>query len=290
MQTIVEKERELLLYLEEWIASRYSEWDDFYHDTVREKSTGIYRLENGNLLMDLLDDILGNLEGHFAYEKGRHIIPSCFSSIPQTLQFLDRFNNHLKSKHYLIEKNLKGENTDQIVFDIYKMCYEIDQMVTRCLNIYQSDDSIPIPYQQAKSALNNNNVKLFVELVGSLIKNVPYNIHKEKIDEGYFHTIIHVITAVLGMSPTSEAETNDGRIDMMIEFPSRIFITEFKYANDNIDRSQEALEQIKKNEYAKAYFIKGKPIECIGMTFSKETRNVTSFVQEKLYSPQISMY
>lgn len=290
MQSVVEKERELSLYLEEWISARYSEWDDFYHVTVREKSTGIYRLVDGNLLMDLLDDIMGNLEGHFGLETGQHFIPSCFSSISQALQFLERFNNHLKSKYYLIEKNLKGENTDQIVFDLYRMCYEIDQMVTRCLVIYQSDDSIPIPYQQAKSALSNNNVKLFVELIGSLIKNVPYNIHKEKIDEGYFHTIIHVITAVLGMSPTSEAETNDGRIDMMIEFSSRIFIMEFKYAEDNADRSHEALEQIKKNEYAKAYFIKGKPIEGIGMTFSKVTRNVTTFVQERLYSPQISMY
>ena len=41
-----------------------------------------------------------------------------------------------------------------------------------------------------------------------------------QLDEGYFHTIIHVITAVLGMSPVSEAETSDGRIDMMIEYPN----------------------------------------------------------------------
>lgn len=288
MHPIVESEKELSAYLEEWVLARYGAWNDFYHSTIKDKETGIYRLEYGARLMDLIDDIMGNIEEHFAFEEGRHIIPSRFSSIPQTLQFLENFNNHLKSKHYLIEKNLKGEGTDMIVFEIYRICYDIDQMVTRCLSIYQTDEGIPIPYQQAKSALKNNNVNLFVGLIGSMIKNVPYSIHKEELNEGYFHTIIHVITAVLGMSPLSEAATNDGRIDMVMEFPSHIYIMEFKYAGDNTDRSQEALNQIKEKEYAKAYFIKGKTIEGVGMTFSKEARNVTTYAQERLYTPQIS--
>ena len=80
---------------------------------------------------------------------------------------------------------------------MYKMCQDIDQMVAWCQGIFLSDENIPIPYQQARMALRNNDVKLFVMLMGSLIKSVPYSVHKEKLDEGYFHTIIHVITAVL---------------------------------------------------------------------------------------------
>lgn len=290
MHPIVEKEKELSSYLEEWISARYKDWNDFYHNTSLERRTGIYLLESGDKLLDLLNDIMGNIEGHFALDSKQHLIPAQFSSISQLLHFLENFNSHLKKKYHLIEKNLKGENTSMIVFELYKMCNDIDQMVTRCQSIYQSDESIPIPYQQAKSALKNNNVKLFVELIGSLIKNVPYNIHKEKLDEGYFHTIIHVITAVLGMSPVSEAETSDGRIDMMIEYPSHIFIMEFKYSDDDTDGSQEALNQIKEKEYAKAYYIKGKAIDGIGMNFSKKDRNVTSFVQDRIYTPLISVY
>lgn len=290
MHPIVEKEKELSIYLEEWITARYSEWEDFYHVTVQEKRTGIYLLESGDQLMNLLDDILGNIEEHFSFEKGMHLIPSKFSSIPQLLQFLSNFKNHINSRHHLIEKNLKGEDTSMIVIDIYKMCQDIDQMVTRCQTIYQSDESIPIPYQQAKSALAQNNVKLFVELIGSLIKNIPYNIHKEKLDEGYFHTIIHVITAVLGMSPVSEVETDDGRIDMMIEYPTKVYIMEFKYAKDNNDRSREALYQIKKNKYAEAFYIKGKEIVGVGLSFSQEKHNVDSYVQELLFTPSILIY
>lgn len=284
---MVEKEKELSLYLEEWITARYSDWNMFYHSTNQNKRNGIYLLKSGARLMDLLDDIMGNIEEHFAIDANSHIIPSRFSSIPQLLQFLDNFQKHIKKQFHLIEKNIIGEETDSIVIEMYKMCSDIDQMVTRCLSIYQADEDIPIPYQQARMALSNNDVKLFVELIGSLIKNVPYSMHKEKVDEGYFHTIIHVITAVLGMSPVSEAEISDGRIDMMMEYPNRIFIMEFKYEANGKDRSIEALQQIKDNRYAEAYYIKGKVIEGVGISFSKETRNVSAFVTERLYTPQV---
>lgn len=284
---MVEKEKELSLYIEEWITARYSDWNMFYHSTNQNKRNGIYLLKSGARLMDLLDDIMGNIEEHFAIDANSHIIPSRFSSIPQLLQFLDNFQKHIKKQFHLIEKNIIGEETDLIVIEMYKMCNDIDQMVTRCLSIYQADEDIPIPYQQARMALSNNDVKLFVELIGSLIKNVPYSMHKEKVDEGYFHTIIHVITAVLGMSPVSEAEISDGRIDMMMEYPNRIFIMEFKYEANGKDRSREALQQIKDSRYAEAYYIKGKVIEGVGISFSKETRNVSAFMTERLYTPQV---
>lgn len=290
MHPIVEKERELSKYLEEWISARYKDWSMFYHSANQDKRNGVYRLKSGDRLMDLLDDIMGNIEEHFAFDATSHIIPSRFSSIPQIMQFLDNFQKHIKKSFHLIENNFNGEETNLVVIEMYKMCQDIDQMVTRCQGIYMPDENIPIPYQQARMALRNNNVKLFVELIGSLIKNVPYSIHKEKLDEGYFHTIIHVITAVLGMSPVSEAETSDGRIDMMIEYPNLIYIMEFKYSDDDTDRSQEALNQIIKKEYAKSYYIKGKIIEGVGMTFSRENRNVTTFANCRLYSPQISVY
>ena len=89
------------------------------------------------------------------------------------------------------------------------------------------------------------------------------------------------------MSPVSEAEISDGRIDMMMEYPTRIFIVEFKYEANGKDRSIEALQQIKDNGYAEAYYIKGKVIEGVGISFSKETRNVSAFVTERLYTPQV---
>ena len=289
MSPIVEKEKELSEYLAEWITARYSEWRDFYQDTNDNRRSGIYLLKSGTELMDLFNSIMGNIQEHFCFEDGTHIIPSRFSSITHLLQFLENFNRYLKSHYSLIEQNMEGETTSMIVFELYRICYDIDQMVTRCQQIYQSENDIPIPYQQAKTALYNNNVKMFVEMVQSMIKSIPYNIHKEKLDEGYFHTIIHVITSLLGMSPISEVTTNDGRIDLMIEYPSYVYIMEFKYSNDGSDKSQDALKQIKDKEYAKAFYIKGKPIDGVGVSFSQGSRNIDHFVVEHLYSPSVSV-
>lgn len=290
MHPIVEKEKELCTYLEEWILARYGNWNDFYIATSRDRRFGIYTLESGTDLMNLLNDIMGNIEDHLAFEPGQHLIPTQFSSISQLLQFLENFNNHLKNHFYLIQKNLKGEDTSMVIWEMYRMCNDIDQMVTRCQNIYLTGEETSIPYQQAKSALQHNDIKSFVELLQSIISSVPYNIHKEKLDEGYFHTIIHVITSVLGMSPLSEVETNDGRIDMEIEFPNRVYILEFKYSEDGRDRSDEALNQIKEKNYARRSLMKGKIIEGVGMSFSKRTRNIDAFMREQLYTPQASLY
>lgn len=290
MKPIVEKERELSKYLKEWVTARYMNWNDIYTVVNRDRQIGIYRLILGDQLLQLLYDIIGNIEEYFITEERQHIIPSKFSSIPQLLRFLENFQQHIKNHYHLIERNINGENTDMIVLDIYKICNDVDEMVNRCLNAYLTDNTIPIPYQQAQNALRNNNVELFVELISGLIKNIPYNIHKEKLDEGYFHTIIHVIASFLGMFPLSEAETSDGRIDMMIEYPNYIFIIEFKYSVDNKDRAKEAIEQIKEKEYAKSYYIKGKTIYGVGMSFSKETRNINNFLSEILYKPDISIF
>lgn len=73
MHPIVEKERELSEYLEEWISARYKDWSMFYHSANQDKRNGVYRLKSGDRLMDLLDDIMGNIEEHFDLEKGCHL-------------------------------------------------------------------------------------------------------------------------------------------------------------------------------------------------------------------------
>lgn len=66
------------------------------------------------------------------------------------------------------------------------------------------------------------------------------------------------------------SETSDGRIDMFIECLNRVFLFEFKYSGDNKDRSKVALKQIKDKNYAESYYIKGKPIVGIGLSFTKK--------------------
>ena len=118
-------------------------------------------------------------------------------------------------------------------------------MVDRCRKLYNVETQMPPAYLQARNHLYEGRIDDFIDIMKSLISSVPYNVHKEKIDEGYFHTIFHVICSTLGFIIVSEKETVDGRIDIVIEFPHVIYILEFKYSEEDKDESQTALKQIK---------------------------------------------
>lgn len=280
-------ERELSEFVREWIDARRQKWSLNYEAIRRDRRTGIYSLNQGGKLLDYLDSIMGNLEDYLDMDKGQHLIPSKFSSINQFAQFLQNFTQYLRDNYYLIEINFNKEQTDIIVADIANMVNEIIEMSNRCLDIILVDDNVPIPYQQVKKSLYNGDVKEFIRLLNSIIKSIPYLIHKEKFNEGYFHSFFHVALTLIGMRPLSEVATSDGRIDMVINCPKTIYIMEFKYSPNDKDLSKVALEQIKSKKYHQPYIIQQKPIVGIGYSFGEGTREITNYRDETLYVPGI---
>lgn len=284
---ITKLERELSEFAREWIDARWQRWSLNYDAIRRDRRTGIYSLNQGGKLLDYLDSIMGNLEDYLDMDKGQHLIPSKFSSINQFAQFLQNFTQYLRDNYYLIEINFNKEQTDIIVADIANMVNEIIEMSNRCLDIILVDDNVPIPYQQVKKSLYNGDVKEFISLLNSIIKSIPYLIHKEKFNEGYFHSFFHVALTLIGMRPLSEVATSDGRIDMVINCPKTIYIMEFKYSPNDKDLSKVALEQIKSKKYHQPYIIQQKPIVGIGYSFGEGTREITNYRDETLYVPGI---
>lgn len=280
-------EIELSKYVNEWLDARWQHWSLVNTSIHRDRRTGIYRLKQGEKLLDYLNSIMGIIEDHLGMDKGQHLIPSKFSSINQFAQFLQNFTQYLRDNYYLIETNFNKEQTDIIVADIANMVNEIIEMSNRCLEIILVDDNVPIPYQQVKKSLYNGDVKEFISLLNSIIKSVPYLIHKEKFNEGYFHSFFHVALTLIGMRPLSEVATSDGRIDMVINCPKTIYIMEFKYSANDKDLSKVALEQIKSKKYHQPYIIQQKPIVGIGYSFGEGTREITNYRDETLYIPGI---
>lgn len=280
-------EIELSEYVNEWLDARWQHWSLVNTYIHRDRRTGIYRLKQGEKLLDYLNSIMGIIEDHLGMDKGQHLIPSKFSSINQFAQFLQNFTQYLRDNYYLIETNFNKEQTDIIVADIANMVNEIIEMSNRCLEIILVDDNVPIPYQQVKKSLYNGDVKEFISLLNSIIKSVPYLIHKEKFNEGYFHSFFHVALTLIGMRPLSEVATSDGRIDMVINCPKTIYIMEFKYSANDKDLSKVALEQIKSKKYHQPYIIQQKPIVGIGYSFGEGTREITNYRDETLYIPGI---
>lgn len=286
---IMKLERELSEFVSEWIDARWQKWFLNYEAIRRDRRTGIYSLNQGGKLLDYLDSIMGNLEDHLGMDKGQYLIPSKFSSINQFAQFLQNFTQYLRDNYYLIETNFNKEQTDIIVADIANIVNEIIEMSNRCLDIILVDDNVPIPYQQVKKSLYNGDIKEFISLLNSIIKSIPYLIHKEKFNEGYFHSFFHVALTLIGMRPLSEVATSDGRIDMVIECPKAIYIMEFKYSPNDKDLSNDALDQIKDKKYYQPYIIQQKTIVGIGYSFGEGTREITNFMDEGLYQPELNL-
>lgn len=284
---IMKLERELSEYVSEWIGARWQQWSLNYDAIRRDRRTGIYSLNQDGKLLDYLDSIMGNLEDHLGIDKGQHLIPSKFSSINEFSTFLKNFTQYLRDNYYLVEINLNKEYTDMIVVDIAKMVNEIIEISNRCLDIILYDENVPIPYQQVKKSLYNGDIKEFISLLNSIIKSIPYLIHKEKFNEGYFHSFFHVALTLIGMRPLSEVATSDGRIDMVIECPKAIYIMEFKYSPNDKDLSNDALDQIKDKKYYQPYIIQQKTIVGIGYSFGEKSRQITDYRDEILYVPQI---
>lgn len=286
--TTREKEIELSMYLTEWFDARNNDWNEFKRYLNRDKRNGgIYSRfpKDGGEILQFVENLIENLNEHLSLDDGWRIIPSQFASIKETLKFLERLDDFIKKDFHCIERHFNGPDTDMDIAKIANIWYEYHAMYVRCMEVYSVSDDIPVPYQCMMRCLYENNINGFIQYMKSAIKNVPYNIHKEKMSEGYFHTIVHVILSILGIRLVSEAETNDGRIDVMVDTPMRVYIMEFKYDDKGKSKAQEGLQQIKDKKYAEAYFLYNKEIVGIGVSFSEKEHNINDYIVEVLYSP-----
>lgn len=123
-------------------------------------------------------------------------------------------------------------------------------------------------------ALKRCDVKAFIETLKILFSKVPYDIAIQ--EERYYQTIVFLAMLMLDFQAKTEECTNVGRIDMVIETSSRIYIIEFKLDGG----AEAAIDQIKHKKYAQKYTLNGKPIMLIGVSFSKEDRNIDNYLYE----------
>lgn len=279
-----EKELELSKYLEEWVNNHYGDWSEFYYDVVQHQANGINLLEEASLLNDLLDQIMGTLEGRFALPNtDSHLIPTQFASVSHLINYLEWFKGVIDSYKPAIEKNIKGEGIDNyIISGICNMVDQIDEVVDRCVKAYKSD-AIPKPFQLLREKLFDKDIGGFVELVNSVFKGIPYLSRKTSFNEGHFQTMIQILLTVLGFEPLVEQNLSDGRIDMVVTLEKLVCVFEFKYTSGAKSQAKVALKQIKDKGYADPYKITAKEIIGVGVSFSKQTKNINGFEVEILY-------
>jgi hypothetical protein len=98
--------------------------------------------------------------------------------------------------------------------------------------------------------------------------------------EGYWASVFYSHIAALGLDLTPEDVTSQGRIDLTVKLPERIYLFEFKVVE--LEPEGKALAQLKARDYAAKYRAAGVPIHLVGIEFSRESRRVVGFDAEHL--------
>lgn len=269
------KIKRLEKYLLDFFSSRFEDMNSFYHSTHSGRHYGIYKLKNGDLLMNLLIQIHSVVEEKLYSQQ---LIPQKFVTPEALLSFLDWFKKYLNDSQKYLDLNFDGENTSYIIIEIQSIKDDLVRAIDYVKNIYDYEDT-KIPYQELRYKLIVNDIGGFVEILSSVLASVSYAIYHTR--EGYHHSNVHLILKLLGFDILSEEMTSNGRIDAVIRFSDKIYIVEFKF-DDTGDLSGEALQQIKDKEYAKKFIIENKDIWGVGISFGKDEKNINGFKSEKL--------
>jgi hypothetical protein len=77
-----------------------------------------------------------------------------------------------------------------------------------------------------RKAFEQKNIDEIVSLLKQLFVKVPYQLHTK--DENFYHVVLQTLLDAIGLKPTSEYAISHGRLDMVLEVSSCIYIIEFK--------------------------------------------------------------
>ena len=156
---------------------------------------------------------------------------------------------------------------------------------------YQPTTIVSNALLKMKKALRKGQVEDFIQQLEILLSDISYHLlPKSKKQptqkdnsknfaawEGYFQTIVYLICSFLNVSVQTEITKHKGRLDLLASTQHFLYFMEFKLDETAAD----AIAQIKSRQYTAAYKNSPKKIILVGINFSKEERNVESWVAEE---------
>ena len=131
--------------------------------------------------------------------------------------------------------------------------------------------------------IRNGNVNEFMERMQSIIAGIPYDDfpkEKLKLREQNYQTAVYLVFALMGQFVQTEVHCATGRADCIVVTADSIYIFEFKLSGNG--RAEDAINQIKEQNYAAKYKVDGKKIVLIGAGFEEATRTIKNWKEEQL--------
>ena len=123
--------------------------------------------------------------------------------------------------------------------------------------------------------VRSGDVDAFLCRLQSLFADTSYEQIKRD-QEVHYQNVLFIVSKLMGFYVKAEYHTSSGRIDLVLQTDSYVYVLEFKLDGT----AEEALEQINARRYAQPFESDGRQIFKIGVNFSSETRNIERWVIE----------
>ncbi|MGP1444251.1 ATP-binding protein [Treponema sp.] len=131
--------------------------------------------------------------------------------------------------------------------------------------------------------IRKGNVDEFMERLKSIISSIAYdNFTAEnlKLREQNYQTAVYLVFKLMGQFVQTEVHCATGRADCVVKTADTVYIFEFKLSDNG--SAEEALNQIKTQEYAAPYKGRGQKIVLIGSSFDEQARTIKEWKTEEL--------
>ena len=168
------------------------------------------------------------------------------------------------------------------VFKAYTLDYPNEEVKESFLSflvpyfIEKKHDEANFSIKRFTIAIMRGDSKEFMELLDTMVAGVPYS--EKGSSEAHFQNAIYLLFTLMGFYTHTEIRTSDGRIDLLVETDTYVYIFEFK-----VDSSAKAaMEQILKKKYWLPYSKRGKEIILVGADFNSGERRLSGWIEERV--------
>jgi len=146
---------------------------------------------------------------------------------------------------------------------------------------YSFTEGLPGPdqsrFMRLSGYLQTEDLEAFFETVNAIFATIPYTLKGEP-NEAWFHTLFYLMVSASGVDAQNEILTSRGRIDLVVHFPDKIWIMEFKCSQS----PDAGLRQIHEKGYTDPYKGFGKKLLLLGIGFDPKQRQVSGWQVETL--------
>ena len=235
-------------------------------NTFKSRRYGSYWFETGTptYLVELLKKSNYDLEEMSHVETDADVLDSIFTDdnpIPVIYQ-----------SGYL---TIKGYDKE---FGIYELGFpnrEVEEGFMKFLLPYYSSvskTSSPFEIKKFVQDVKRGDIDGFMERLQSFLADCPYELAKDI--ELHYQNVLFIVFRLAGLYTKVEYHTSRGRIDLVLQTDSYVYVMEFKLDGT----AEQALQQIEEKQYALPFAKDSRKVYTIGVNFSSETRNIERWI------------